>query len=88
MYNTMTFSDVTLLRETCSASFGNQVAPDSRSDDSVFAELSIADKLDVCRLHAATEEDSVLRCYGAVKFLRSLDPCLLDVVDEFLRKDK
>lgn len=64
------------------------VAPSSRSDDAVFADLKFNDKLDVCRVHSVTGEDSVLRCYAAVRFLRSLDRDVLDVLDDFIQQDK
>jgi len=42
--------------------------------------LSTSDQRHLLNVHALTGDDSVWRCYGAVRFLRTLDPHLLSAV--------
>ena len=53
-------------------------------DDEIFRSLSTSDQRHVLDVYALTNEDSVWRCYGAVRFLRALDPQLLSAISRLV----
>jgi len=58
------------------------------NDDKLFASLPRTDQGHVLAVHSLTNEDSVWRCYGAVKFLRALDPKLLAAISRLQAIDQ
>lgn len=50
-------------------------------------EMTDRDRLDVYRIHAVSGQASVVRCYGAARFLRGLDRHVFHVIDQFLETE-
>lgn len=63
------------------------VKPNAEPDERLFARLSPEDQTHVWHIHNITKEDSVARCYGAVRFLYAIDPEMLVAVSRFSQED-